>query len=719
MVELLNGDLEPTLMADGASVGAAHSTDQCSGSAARIERCTQFGLSPVLRGLYATVAAQIDVAIADEFETLRAGTPTERATVASTDRVSAAVEWIARGREAGLPSFADMLRERGAPVPETIREMLGMGKSENVTVLAAASRLAASQGALYDEVPIVVEILERLYPAGIEQVDALVGLLLEPPTESLVQSVGPTLGRCIRQQVRRTRSADRFWYQNNVVQESELGVTQGTSLLRNLMLRHFSVGEGVGWDNGLLHDSAEFDSVEVGGFDGLGAPPALPFYALLSSTAERFVFESAPPAVRKWQATLQPLPTVRISYLADNSSIHLCVETPNEGFVGIGFGPRFNNSAMAGADMVLMALREDGTVALRDAYAALGLSAPFADVELRANDTATAGGAMLLEGVDYTDHWQVNGSRTDGVTQFLLSRARDTGDEWDNVVPQGMLETLVSAGTASLAEAGDETALFSAYHGPQRVVISLDYTTPPPELDPSRDIEEADNTTVIIVGAVVGGLCCLLLLGVMIGAVVYVRRARQQEELEAALLLQSDAAERLPPPSSSLQRYDLNDVAFALEVVHGQAGLYRDPVTFAEFNVDKLIRRRKAQADETVAVRGQRVLPLEEVFCDVLQIRNRSLATQQVSIYLPDPVPQFRMAAEPLQFKLSAGATRAVVFRVRMLCTTKQKAVIRIATETSIAELPPVRLESELSTVLDFDELRLIDRIGEGEFDFV
>eukprot|EP01108_Squamamoeba_japonica_P006211 TRINITY_DN49_c0_g1_i2.p1 TRINITY_DN49_c0_g1~~TRINITY_DN49_c0_g1_i2.p1 ORF type:complete len:758 (-),score=492.97 TRINITY_DN49_c0_g1_i2:68-2341(-) len=113
------------------------------------------------------------------------------------------------------------------------------------------------------------------------------------------------------------------------------------------------------------------------------------------------------------------------------------------------------------------------------------------------------------------------------------------------------------------------------------------------------------------------------------------------------------------------------------------------------------------------------MLPIEEVFCEVVRVRNRSLSTQIVSVYLPDVKPQFRLAATPLQFRLAAGAVKTITLRVRMLCTTKQKVTIRVGTEHAIADLPSFKLESELSTVLDFDELRLLDRIGEGSFGVV
>ena len=77
------------------------------------------------------------------------------------------------------------------------------------------------------------------------------------------------------------------------------------------------------------------------------------------------------------------------------------------------------------------------------------------------------------------------------------------------------------------------------------------------------------------------------------------------------------------------------------------------------------------------------------------------------------------MLVEPAQFKLAAGAVQVVRLRVRMLCTTKRKVMIRIGTKHAVAELPPFKLESELSTVLDFDELRMYERIGEGSFGVV
>ena len=117
----------------------------------------------------------------------------------------------------------------------------------------------------------------------------------------------------------------------------------------------------------------------------------------------------------------------------------------------------------------------------------------------------------------------------------------------------GMVETLWSAGTATLAD-GNEEDVFRSYHGSSRLVQELSWKTPPAPIDvgseqddddpePVLPFVEEDNTTTIIVAAVVGGLCFLLVIGVVIGALAYVRRAHRRER-ERELLLNDDFEEQ-------------------------------------------------------------------------------------------------------------------------------------------------------------------------------
>jgi hypothetical protein len=218
-VELLNANLAPIYMssnggdADGSADARSVSTDDCSGSAALALRCLAFGAEALFRGLYTAVAPAIDSSVGGPFESLRVG---DAAVRARRPLVDAATEWIMRGREALLPSFAQLLRERGATVPSSMAELLGLGAGANVSQLVELAQQAVRSGAPHDERPLMARTLEQLYPRGVEQIDAVVGLLVEQPDAPLSSSVGPTLAHCVHEQLRRSRSADRFWHENDV-----------------------------------------------------------------------------------------------------------------------------------------------------------------------------------------------------------------------------------------------------------------------------------------------------------------------------------------------------------------------------------------------------------------------------------------------------------------------------------------------------------------------
>ena len=145
-------------------------------------------------------------------------------------------------------------------------------------------------------------------------------------------------------------------------------------------------------------------------------------------------FSGPPPDASRWQATLQPLNNVRFSYATTAELVHVLLETPSESYVAFGFGPRVPGASMAGADVVMMLLRPDGTMALQDSFVAYDLAPPVADP---ANATADADAESAASG------WHdLRAERTDGITRYFLSRRRAAADRFDNPIP-GALASLL------------------------------------------------------------------------------------------------------------------------------------------------------------------------------------------------------------------------------------------------------------------------------------
>lgn len=202
----------------------------------------RWGAEPIVRGLYSDVSAAISGAVGDDFDALRTGNASERRGLAAN--VDAASEWLLRGRLALLPTFADLVRARGAVPPATFAALVGLPSEANLTALQEASVAAARVGADdYDARPLLALRLAELY-ASVESVDALVGLMVEPPTKPLTQSVGPTLASCVREQLHTVRAADRFWH-DGVIDETRWAPMSAisSSLLRYVMVANFDFGD--------------------------------------------------------------------------------------------------------------------------------------------------------------------------------------------------------------------------------------------------------------------------------------------------------------------------------------------------------------------------------------------------------------------------------------------------------------------------------------------
>jgi serine/threonine protein kinase len=399
-----------------------------------------------------------------------------------------------------------------------------------------------------------------------------------------------------------------------------------------------------------------------------------------------------------------------MSFVADNDFFHVLLETPTDSYVGLGFGPRVPGASMRGADVLMVALNRDGTPLVRDAYSQSDQLPPTPDVALNGSGSSW---------------FDVHVERVDGLSRYWLSRARSTGDKWDNEVPRtGAIETLFSLGSVSLSD-GDAADVLSTYHGAQRVTVLMEWsvsassssTSVPPGILPN-DSDDKLPIVGIVLGAVGGAL--VLLIGVVLCAVWFVRR--QQARDSADKLLDDDDhlvdGKRQQVPSH-LRLCEMSDPSYPLALLNPSAGLFRDPVPAREYDEDLLFKRRAAQQAQQVTVRGIRLLAVEKTYCDILLLQNVSGEAQNVTLFLPPVAPQFRVAVEPVSFRIAPNDVQAVKVSVLLTCTTKQRIVIKASAGKLVADLPTAKVEAELSTLLDFDEIHLIERIGEGSYGVV
>jgi hypothetical protein len=164
---------------------------------------------------------------------------------------------LARGRDNGIPpyhvvrtvygGFGDEGRWDSEAQADTITEaekraMIDAGKKlERRSGLDGFLRFAAADPAnpTEDEVIVATEIREIYRRA--DSIDPMVGLLAEPHVDG--SSVGRTMQNVIADQLRRSRDADRYWYENNQFTEDELREIKATTM-RDLLTRHFDL-EGV------------------------------------------------------------------------------------------------------------------------------------------------------------------------------------------------------------------------------------------------------------------------------------------------------------------------------------------------------------------------------------------------------------------------------------------------------------------------------------------
>lgn len=152
------------------------------------------GIDPILRGLVAQQAQEIDIRIIDELRSFLFGPP-------GSGGMDLPAMNIQRGRDLGLPGYA--------------QARLDLGLTP-VTSFAQITSDVALQ-----------EALEAFY-GTVDKIDAFVGGIAEDHMSGAM--VGELFHTAIARQFARTRSGDRFWYENGQFTASELDEIRGTTL---------------------------------------------------------------------------------------------------------------------------------------------------------------------------------------------------------------------------------------------------------------------------------------------------------------------------------------------------------------------------------------------------------------------------------------------------------------------------------------------------------
>jgi len=163
------------------------------------------GIEPLLRGVAAQRAQEMDVHVIDDVRNFLFGPPG----AGGLDLVSLNLQ---RGRDHGLPDFA------------TVRADYGLAPVQRFSEITADPALAAQLEAIYGDVA---------------DVDAFAGMLAEDHIGDAM--VGETLMAVLTEQFTRTRAGDRFWY-TRVLRGAERRRVERTRLAdvirRNTSIRH-------------------------------------------------------------------------------------------------------------------------------------------------------------------------------------------------------------------------------------------------------------------------------------------------------------------------------------------------------------------------------------------------------------------------------------------------------------------------------------------------
>ena len=139
------------------------------------------GVEPLLRGLAAQTAQELDDKVIDDVRNFLFGKPG----AGGLDLISLNIQ---RGREVGLPDF------------NTVRADVGLPRKPTFEAVTSSPGKAAT--------------LSRLYGGDVNDIDAFVGFLTEDRLPG--HPVGETLRAVLVDQLSRSRAGDRFWYERTL-----------------------------------------------------------------------------------------------------------------------------------------------------------------------------------------------------------------------------------------------------------------------------------------------------------------------------------------------------------------------------------------------------------------------------------------------------------------------------------------------------------------------
>ena len=157
------------------------------------------GIDPILRGLAAQQAQDLDNLVIDDVRNFLFGPPG----AGGLDLISLNIQ---RGRDHGLPDF------------NTARLDLGLARKSKFSQITSDPEVAAS--------------LADLYGNDVDNIDLFVGLLVEDDMAGAM--VGETLRAILLDQFERSRAGDRFFYTRDLSKDelAEVSVTRLSDIIR-------------------------------------------------------------------------------------------------------------------------------------------------------------------------------------------------------------------------------------------------------------------------------------------------------------------------------------------------------------------------------------------------------------------------------------------------------------------------------------------------------
>ncbi len=165
----------------------------------------QDGIEPILRGIAAHKAQDLDNHVVDELRNFLFGPPGR----GGLDLIALNIQ---RGRDHGLPDF------------NTVRQDFGFPRKAAFSQITSDPALAAQLAVMYGTV---------------DDIDLFVGLLVEDRLPGMI--VGETLRAILVDQFERSRAGDRFFYTRDLSREELARVR--TTRLSDIVRRNTSIGD--------------------------------------------------------------------------------------------------------------------------------------------------------------------------------------------------------------------------------------------------------------------------------------------------------------------------------------------------------------------------------------------------------------------------------------------------------------------------------------------